>query len=263
MVLLLVVSGCGEREREPAPVSAGLRIASLSPAMTTMVIDLGLEDALVGRTPFCRGLARSIPVVGSLEEIDPEIILQVQPTLLLVQVSAAGLDPGLESLAERRGFRIVQHHLDRIEDIEAAVIDIADASGRADAVARAESWRAELREMEERASSAATGRRVLLLYGVDPFGAAGTGTYLDEILRTAGGQNALARSGWREMAVEEVLATAPDMILLFGGDPGVIGELPWDVPPLIRQVNQPDALEPSTRAIQVATEVRRLLEGDA
>ena len=263
MVLLLVVAGCGG-DREPASVSkTGLRIASLSPAMTTMVIDLGLEDALVGRTPFCRGLDRPIPVVGSLEEIDPEIILQVQPTLLLVQVSAAGLDPGLQSLAERRGFRIVQHHLDRIEDIESAVIEIADASGRAEAVERAESWRTELREMKEGASSAAANRRVLLLYGVDPFGAAGTDTYLDQILQTAGGENALARPGWREMSVEEVLATAPEVILVFGGEPDVIGQLPWDAPPLVHEVNQPDALEPSMRATRVAAEVRRLLEGDA
>ena len=106
--LALLIGGCGERDTSSARAGGAqdadksLRIVSLSPAMTTMAIDLGLGNDLVGRTPFCRGLESPVAVVGSLEGVDAEVLVRVEPTVVLVQPGAGGSDPALVELGQRR-----------------------------------------------------------------------------------------------------------------------------------------------------------------
>ncbi|MCH2161658.1 MAG: ABC transporter substrate-binding protein, partial [Phycisphaerales bacterium] len=215
IVLAVALVGCERDQAGPASGEGGLRIASLSPAMTTMAIDLGLEDALVGRTPYCRGLSREVPVVGSLDEVDAEMLLQVSPDALLVQRSGPGMLPGLAALAEDQGYAVVNGTLDDIDDVANAVKSISRLSGREDVLAAAEDWQRKCDGLGG-ADSDVSGPDCLLLYGVDPFGVAGRGTYLDEILELAGGRNAMPRTGWLEVSVEEILALDPNVVIVFG-----------------------------------------------
>ncbi|MHC4811375.1 MAG: hypothetical protein ACYTEV_13565, partial [Planctomycetota bacterium] len=69
----------------PARLLEGLRIVSLSPAMSRVVADMGLEAAIVGRSRFCDFLDPEIPVAGDLLRVDAERILALEPTHLLRQ----------------------------------------------------------------------------------------------------------------------------------------------------------------------------------
>ena len=69
-----LLAACG---RENASGQSGsnakpdeLRIVSLSPAISRTLIDFGLQDRIVGRTPHCASIDPSIPVVGDLINID-------------------------------------------------------------------------------------------------------------------------------------------------------------------------------------------------
>jgi iron complex transport system substrate-binding protein len=68
----------------------------------------------------------------------------------------------------------------------------------------------------------ATGRRLartLLLVWPDPPQAAGSGTFLDDLLREAGGENLLAgRPGWPVLSTE-YLATAPIEVIVIPDSP--------------------------------------------
>ena len=237
------------------------RIASLSPALTTMAIDLGMADSIVGRTPYCRGIDRPVPVVGSLDEVDAELLLQVAPDILLVQHSAAGMSPGLRALAEQLDCTVVEGRLDSLDELDAAVHRFAEACDRSDVRVAAQAWRAECADIRSR-GGAENGPRVLLLYSVDPFGAAGRDTYLDELLGVAGGRNAIARSGWLEVSAEELLTLEPEVVMVFGSETGPLDRLGWLAPPRIELIAEPDALEPSTRMPAVARRLRTALEGD-
>ena len=262
--LVLVFSGCGEpdgsiensgiAENRPAQ----LRIASLSPAMTTIAIDLGLGERIVGCTPFCRGLEAPVPVVGSLEDVDAEVLIRLKPSVLLLQPGAGGADPALVELGARLGFTIVQQRLDTLGDVQEAIRKIG-------AVCVADEDSARVQELCSRIAALQSegdpqGPRTILLYSVEPLGAAGEDTYLDEVLTAAGGRNILGRSGWVELSVEELLARDPDVVVVFARSaPESLGALPWARTPRVLVIDSPDAMEPSSRAGSVAAKIRASL----
>jgi ABC-type hemin transport system substrate-binding protein len=97
---------------------------------------------------------------------------------------------------------------------------------------------------------------------VDPFSAAGRETYLDEIVRAAGGLNVTSRPGWIELSVEEVAGLSPDVVLLVSGSPtaaDTLAGIPWRSAPKVISLDDPEALEPSTRMPAVVSRVRTLL----
>ena len=108
------------------PAIATLRFASLSPAMTQMLVDLGLGDRIVGRTPFCDSVPESVPIVGSLLDVDYERLIEVAPTHIVVQPAASGTDPEVERLAQDHHWVLIEQGLDRLADVEAPGQRIAE-----------------------------------------------------------------------------------------------------------------------------------------
>lgn len=65
------------------------RIVCLVPSITELVCDLGLADALVGRTGFCihpREILKSIPKVGGTKDVDLDAVRALAPTHVIVNV---------------------------------------------------------------------------------------------------------------------------------------------------------------------------------
>lgn len=65
------------------------RIVSLVPSLTELLCELGLRDALVGRTGFCihpREALREVPKVGGTKSVDIDRIRALAPTHLVVNV---------------------------------------------------------------------------------------------------------------------------------------------------------------------------------
>jgi len=255
----LALSGCGDRgdaggggdarsAREPvadrstdpsnrAPARRGppqsigeSRIVSLSPAMTQVLVDLGIGERIVGRTPFCDAIPSEVAIVGSLLDVDYERLLAVDPTHLIVQPAASGTDPELERLAAAHGWVLIEQGLDRLADVADFVDALPDAL-RIDHRGAAEA--AELTALRERTAAAslrlrallpptpnvtqpdrARGIRTLLLVGTDPPTAAGRSTFVDEMLLAAGGENATEAEGYPELTLEDIVGLDPERILV-------------------------------------------------
>ena len=62
--------------------------------------------------------------------------------------------------------------------------------------------------------------RVAVLYGVDPPSTFGRGTYVDDVLVSLGIDNAVQRSGYPELSLEDLLVLAPDTVVVLGRDEG-------------------------------------------
>ena len=74
---------------EHTPVSGSPRIVSLVPSITELVSDLGLADAIVGRTGFCihpRETLRAVPKVGGTKDVDLGAVRALSPTHVIVNV---------------------------------------------------------------------------------------------------------------------------------------------------------------------------------
>jgi ABC-type hemin transport system substrate-binding protein len=225
--VVAVVGSCDRRMPDPAgehgPGKA--RIVSLSPAITECAVELGLGDLVVGRTPWCEGVARDVPVVGTLLDVDAEALVRSSPTMVLVQPPAQGVDPALATLAARHGWTVHAWRINGLDDARAAMAGLADAVADADpALAsgvqeRHDAWRAMIDEalVPLPAASSARDSAVLVISGGLEGIAFGRGTYVDDALARIGVRNALDRPGYPALSVEDVVRIAPGTIVVIGG----------------------------------------------
>ena len=124
------LTACTEHNTGQPGKSTGagqLRIASLSPAISRTLADLGLADRLVGRSRFCRAVEPAIPVVGDLTSVDYEILIRLKPTHVLLQPPLAGLDAELARLAQEQGWTLgVWPSINGVDDIEKLLKELPD-----------------------------------------------------------------------------------------------------------------------------------------
>ncbi len=283
--LLAIVAACLFAilacERKPIgstqPAASQPRIVSLSPALSRTLIDLGLGGSVVGRTPYCSSLDQSIPVVGDLQTIDYEALVRLNPTHILVQPPAGGVDAHLAEVARQYGWAIADWQLNSLDDIRSTLREIPErlyatqSPERSDVSRRASDLLAHLDSAVAPANQQPPYRgRTLMVSAVDPVMAFGSGTYLDDVLRALGGVNAVSDRGWVQLSLEDVVRLAPAGIILV--KPGAMEvDLPNDLGPLAT-IDAPanssghrallahqDAFLPSSSVAGVAEQLRSIL----
>jgi iron complex transport system substrate-binding protein len=196
---------------------APLRILSLSPNVTEILFRLGLGEEVAGVTDFCRFPPEAIakPKVGALLNPNLEKMFALEPTLVIA-LPAHGTLP--EKLAAR-GIRSLVVRNDTVEDVFASIASIGAATERSsEASALVDSIRATISGV--RSAPPARRWRTMIVVSRSPGSirdvfVAGPGTYLDELLRMAGGTNVFADAAARypEPGAEEILHRNPELIV--------------------------------------------------
>ncbi len=108
-----------------------MRIVSLTPVATETLVLLGLEDELVGVTPYCRLYLSSMEgktIVGTCLRVDLDKLYGLRPDLVITQ------EPVQSAIAGElmgKGFQVyrVRAHTN-IHDIIATVVDLGTLTGR-------------------------------------------------------------------------------------------------------------------------------------
>ncbi|MEJ5369130.1 MAG: helical backbone metal receptor [Bryobacteraceae bacterium] len=197
------------------------RIVSTAPSLTETLFALGLGGRVAGVTEFCRypPEAARKPKIGTFLEPSFEKILAQRPDLVLVVRNPVRLAERLSQL----GLRAVEVPQDSIAEILASIREIARLAGVEERGRElAASIEKQLEDVRRRAA-ALPRRKVLFLVGRSPgtmqgMVGAGPGTFLDELIRVAGGVNALAGApmAYPRVTVEQIVAADPDVILDMG-----------------------------------------------
>lgn len=234
-----VPGGCGKpATQDQEPEAAGpARIASLSPAITECLVELGLSDRIVGRTPWCEGAAPEVPVVGTLLDVDAEALVRCAPTMVLVQPPAQGIDPALAALSSTHGWTMHSWRISGLDDARAAMAGLAAVAAEADA-ARADGIRARhadwcarldaaLAPLPARPDGERVGPVLVMVGGLEGM-SFGRGTYIDDALARMGVSNAMERPGYPALSAEDVVRIRPRTIIVIGGSgddalPGAAG----------------------------------------
>ena len=196
----------------PLPNAPHPRIVTYSPALTQMVVDLGLGSHLVGVTSQCTVPADLHPaVVGDAFNVGVEAILSVKPDVVLTQIDAQRFE------AVRRvdpSVRIEFFKIERIEVIPAAVERIGKIVGREDLSAAAlAKWEKDLQAVE-RFIAGKPRPRVLFVMGYEQPSTGGAGTFISDMIERAGGVNAAGGlSGWSDISLEYAIGAKPDVIV--------------------------------------------------
>ncbi len=213
----------GREVRVAAPPT---RIISLIPAVTETVIALGAIDRLVARTAF-----DTDPAIADLPSTEQALIPNIewlarfQPELVVAW--ADGQSRAIVARLGELGVPVYGAAIETIDDVDATIRRMGRLLGlepRADSLA--EAVRAEL----DAVRAAVAGRErpsVFYLVGRDPIMTAGPGTFVHEVIETAGGRNifADARSGWPQVSLEEVVHRQPDVIVMPLGEWNAAGAL--------------------------------------
>jgi ABC-type Fe3+-hydroxamate transport system substrate-binding protein len=198
-----------------APRAGGY--VSLSPAVSEELFLFGVGDHLVGNTTYCKypRAARSVRKVGNLMQVNFEEIKGMQPSIVFVsEITPPDVVHRLKTLGLRvEVFKTEQN----VDDVERNVSRLAKAVGRE---TRAKKILADMRRnlarVRSRAPRNARTPRVFIEVGAKPLVTAGRDTFLDELVRLAGGSNIAhdAKSGFANFSREEVVRRNPDVILL-------------------------------------------------
>lgn len=208
-LFILLLAACGT----PAPPARPGTVVSLLPSWTEIIVDLGAADRLVGCTEACkpgRDVAR-VPWQGSVEAI-----VRLRPALVIRQAPRAEGD-GFGHALGAAGIRVLSLPSETVADVRAAIPSIGAALG-VDARAYLERFDRELAAAEAKGEGHGEPPTVLFVFGRDPGGvanvdAAGKGTFLDELIRCAGGRNAVETGPYPKLRLEEIVRLAPEVII--------------------------------------------------
>lgn len=216
-------------------VSAQTRVVCLGGAITETAWALGAGETVVAvdDSSVYPSENRALPRVGYYRMVSAEGLLSVNPDLVLAH-EQSGPPEVMEQLAAA-GVRVVRIPssatvtglLDRVRSVGAAL------GRREQAEAIAASLETTLAEVA--AAVVEPRPRVVFVFarGAGTLQVSGAGTAADEIIRLAGGVNAIEGfSGYRPLTAEALVAANPDVILATTSGLGSIGgpDALWAVP---------------------------------
>lgn len=243
----------------PGPAGPARRIVTLAPSITEIVLALDAADRLVGVSRFDDAPeVKGLPSVGGFLDPSPERILGLRPDLLIVQPSPGNKSP-VERLATL-GIPVLVLPLHTTDEILASVRAVGEALGKAEAgetLAGALSKRMDtIRQRNERRSR----KKALIVYTWQPLVVAGPGSFADELLILAGGENAAsgAMGAYPTLSAEAALARDPAVVIDASGGHGAGQPLPgW-----AGRIVQPKSnalFRPGPRVVEALEEMEALL----
>ena len=279
--LLVALAACGSGARAPARNGAinftddagravslaapARRIVSLSPAVTELLFALGAGDRVVGRTTWCDypAAVRAVPSVGDGLNPNVEAVAARQPDLVILYKSA--LDERAAAQLTRLGIAAVVLRQDHLADVAHAARLLGRAVGDS---ARGDSLAAAVDSFLAAPPPPAATRLAFVVWDNPPI-VIGTGSYLDELARLAGGSNVFHDLGGAsaEVSLETLAARDPDVIVVLADSaaaPAFAARREWQSVPAVRArrfVYLIGSLfgRPSPRMREAAAEFRRRL----
>ncbi len=191
----------------PVKPGAYRRIVSLAPSNTELVYAIGWGDRLIGVTDMCDfpPEARKKPRVGGAENLSVEQVLSLKPDLVLAIPSKA---PALRQLARMLKAPVVVLESDTLESVAANAEALGGVIGP-----EGKAFAARYRKELGRIKPAGHHPSVFYLVWDRPLMSAGPGTFLDDLIRRAGGRNIATEAGYRPFSEERLIAGAPQVVL--------------------------------------------------
>jgi len=206
------VDDAGDTIRLPRPA---VRIVSLMPSATDLLVAMGARGQLAGRTDFDTDSAvLSLPSVGGGLDPSLEALAALRPDLV-VSFETRG-DASLRTRLRELGIPVFGLRTQDTADVFRGLARLGTLAGRdgaADSVAAA--IRAEL-EAVRRSVAGRPAPTVLYVAWVDPPMVAGPASFLGELVRVAGGRPAFEelRQEWPQVSIEEIVSRAPQVIVI-------------------------------------------------
>lgn len=211
-------SSVGQAQAHPK-VAIAQRVVTLTPSLTEIVFSLGAGDRVVGVSDYCDypAEAKTRARVGTFLQPSVEKILALEPSLVLLD----GVQQDVAAALGHAGARVLAVPMNDLREVRAAITLVGEALGdRQPAAAQLlTTLDAELATVRQQVGSRPRKKVMFVvdrqLGGLRGLVVAGPGTYLDELLRLAGGENVFSdlKVRYAKVAIEAIQERQPAVIL--------------------------------------------------
>lgn len=187
------------------------RIVSLVPSITETLFDLGLDDVIAGRTRYCihpKEKVDSVTVVGGTKKIVKDRLLKLQPDLVLVNKEENTKDD-VEWCAEN-----FPTWISDVVDVKSALAMIESIGKLTDRREQAEKMSREIATSFNSIQQAVSKQSAVYLIWKDPFMAAGSDTFISQMLDIVGYHNILQLSRYPTLSEQDIIQLKADFIFL-------------------------------------------------
>jgi iron complex transport system substrate-binding protein len=217
------------------------RIVSLAPNLTEILFALGLDGKIVAVSNGSNypPEAANKKKIGSFFRPNAEAIIASKPNLVIMLQNEQ--QKSVRDTLSRFGYQVLTLKIEKIEELLSAIQKIGtatDSKQRADELV--ENISTQLDDLKSKFSSA-NKVKVLWVVQTEPLRVAGRNTFINEIIKLAGGENAigLTISKYPQIGAEKLLVCQAEVIIQSAMGPNIdeqqrAAEAFWS-----RQVNLP------------------------
>jgi ABC-type Fe3+-hydroxamate transport system substrate-binding protein len=185
------------------------RIVSLVPSQTELLFDLGLDERVVGITKFCvhpEAWSRSKVRIGGTKNLNFTQIQELNPDLII-----ANKEENNEADIERLQAEFPVWVSD-VNDLDSALEMIYSLSQITNI--NADSLISEIRLGFDALRPITPPVRTLYFIWKNPYMAAGSDTFIHDMLQCCGLENVLSSDRYPELSIDEIISLNPELILL-------------------------------------------------
>lgn len=191
------------------------RIISLAPSNTEILFALGVGERVVGVTTYCDypEEAKEKARIGDLQGNTEEIVA-LQPDLVIAKWT---LNKNMVDRLRKLNIPVLCVEPESFEGVYRAIAMIAKVTGTDEVGEKIiADMKKKIAEVQEKIAGIPEERRVRVFIevGTDPLFTAGSKTFVDELVRLAGGINVASEiEGYQMYSSEAVIEKNPDVIL--------------------------------------------------
>ena len=252
------------------------RIVSLAPNITEILFSLGLDTEIVGVSALSNypEAAKRKAKVGSYVTPDFEKIVSLKPDLIVA--TGVGNTREVVDRLDKLGFPSYVIFPKNIDGVLKSIEHLGQVLDREKEAARVVEGMKKRRERVVERIKGYPRPKVFLLVGESPIVTVGKGSFADDLIRLAGGDNIAGnqREMYPRWGMEEVLQRAPEVILISAMNPRgdyqkVLQEWSrWKSLPAVKQgriytVDSDVVDRPSPRIIDGLEAIARILHPEA
>jgi len=222
LVLCLLVAGPASAQGRSSESSPALRVVSLNPSLTAILVALDARAVLVGVDDFSarqQEAVADLPAVGGLFNPSLESVVALEPDLVVMVPSVEQRD--FHARLAELGLPVALFENIRFDQVLENIGRLGRLVGRE----REAHERIELIRRTQRAAEqvleARSAPRTLVVLQREPIFVVGSGSFIDELLSNAGARNAASEFAdpYPRVASEWLVSAAPDVLIDMSEDP--------------------------------------------
>ncbi|MEM1545925.1 MAG: ABC transporter substrate-binding protein [Candidatus Methanomethylicia archaeon] len=198
-----------------------LRIVSCSPLCTEVAAVLELTDFIVGvddYTDFPPSIVKlkeqgKVSSVGGVTTLSVEAVATLKPDLVLV---SASLQKKFIPTLEELGLTVIALDARNINDVYSEILILGKVTGREELAERiVNEMKDRIEAIQQSLAAVRVKVKVFQSSWLEPIWTTGNGTFLNDIIRLAGGYNVfMDASGWITVSPESIVERNPEVIFI-------------------------------------------------